>query len=163
MPLYDKPFIENSKAGFKKLKVKHNHPCFTQTSKCMLQSWRANCDIQLLIYDSHPEAPDYQKIAMVVDYVIGYATKGSHMFTEERNQLCSFILNSDNNDQNIRRITRQLMNKCGTNRVVSKQECMVLLLDLDLVKCSDQFHDINVSGSSIICINSSLKRQGIVS
>ena len=163
MSLSDKPFIEKSKAGFKKLKMKRNHPRLSQTSKHMLQSWRANCDIQLLIYDSHPEAPDYQEIAMVVDYVIGYATKGSHTFTEERNQLRSFVLNSDNNDQNIRRITRQLMNKCGTNRVVSKQECMVLLLDLDLVKCSDQFHDINVSGSSIIRINSSLKRQGIVS
>ena len=98
MPLSDKPFIEKSKAGFKKLKMKCNHPHLTQTSKCMLQSWRTNCDIQLLIYDSHPEAPDYQEIAMVVDYAIGYATKGSHTFMEERNQLCSFVLNSDNND-----------------------------------------------------------------
>ena len=58
-----------------------------QTSTEMLRSWRANCDIQLLIYSSDPKNPDPSEIARVVNYVVGYSCKGGHTHVEERNQL----------------------------------------------------------------------------
>ena len=64
-----------------------NHPRMLQTSKTMLQSWRANCDIQLLVYETDPYNPNPEEIARVVNYVVGYSCKGGHTHAEERNQL----------------------------------------------------------------------------
>ena len=64
-----------------------NHERIIQTSTDMLQSWRANCDIQILIYDTDPCNPDPSEIARVVNYVIGYSCKGGHTHIEERNQI----------------------------------------------------------------------------
>jgi hypothetical protein len=69
--------IENDVRGFKKMCLKRNHPKFIQTSLHCLQSWRANCDIAILIYESDPKNPDSSEIAKFTDYVISYACKGN--------------------------------------------------------------------------------------
>ena len=73
--------------GFKKLRMPRNHPRVTQTSIDMLKSWRANCDIQMLLYDSPPESPDMQEISRVTDYVVGYTCKGGKTVKEEKDQM----------------------------------------------------------------------------
>jgi hypothetical protein len=52
----------------------------------MLQSWRANCDVQILIYNSDPKNPDLTDIARVTDYIVAYACKGNATMKEEREQ-----------------------------------------------------------------------------
>ena len=49
----------------------------------MLQSWRANCDVQILLYDSNPKAPDISEISRVTDYVVAYSCKGNATLKEE--------------------------------------------------------------------------------
>ena len=55
----------------------------------MLLSWRANCDVQILVYESDPKKPKYEDIARVVDYVVGYACKGSERLKDEKRQLAN--------------------------------------------------------------------------
>jgi len=43
-------------------------------------------------------------------------------------------------------LARKLLNRAASNRVISKQECMVMLLNLDLAKCTDRFDNISLSG-----------------
>jgi hypothetical protein len=62
--------------AFKKMFLKQNHPKFIQTSLHCAQSWRENCDISILIYESDPKNPDPNEIAKVTDYIVNYACKG---------------------------------------------------------------------------------------
>ena len=129
-----------------------NNKTIVQSSDVMCQSWRANCDVQVLVYNSNPENPDPYEISNVVDYIIGYVCKGSHTFTQEYNQLKQLIdsASEETGDQyDLVRLSRRLLNRCSTNRLISKQESLVLLLDLDLVLSSDRFDHINVSSTSI--------------
>lgn len=53
----------------------------------MLSSWRANCDVQVLVYESNPKRPRFDEIARVTDYVVGYACKGGERLKDEKKQL----------------------------------------------------------------------------
>ena len=60
-----------------------------QISTIQLQSWRANCDIQLLLYDSDPYIPNLSKIVKVADYIVLYITKGNNGYmTEQKMMKC---------------------------------------------------------------------------
>lgn len=78
--------IENDHRGSRKLYLPRNHNRITQTSKDMLQSWRANCDIQILIYNSNPKTPSVAEISKITDYIASYATKGNGTIRQEREQ-----------------------------------------------------------------------------
>ena len=115
----------------------------------MLRSWRGNCDIQVLIYESDPKYPDMREIAKVTDYVVGYACKGGHTYMQDINQMKAMILNAkeetmDNSD--VVKLCRRILNQNAVNRVISKQECMLLLLGLKPFKCSDAMDYISMSG-----------------
>lgn len=69
-----------------------NHTRLNQTALDVLQSWRANCDVQLLIYTSDMNNPSPDDIAQVTDYVVGYACKGNKTLKEERDHAKNFIL-----------------------------------------------------------------------
>ena len=43
-------------------------------------------------------------------------------------------------------LSRHLLNCAATNRTISKQECMVLVGGLDLVKCSETIETVSISG-----------------
>lgn len=75
-----------------RLNQPRNHGRVTQTSMDVLQSWRANCDIQILIYSSDPDQPDPDDIAKVTDYVVGYACKGNKTLKEERDANTRILL-----------------------------------------------------------------------
>jgi hypothetical protein len=47
----------------------------------------------------------------------------------------------------IQRIAKQILNKSSSNRVISKQECMVMLVDLDLVLCSETIENVSISNA----------------
>jgi hypothetical protein len=43
-------------------------------------------------------------------------------------------------------LSRHLLNHAATNQTISKQECMVLVGGLDLVKCSETIETVSISG-----------------
>jgi hypothetical protein len=62
-----------------------------QHSKTLLQGWRGNCDVQLLIYRSHPDKPDITEIENVCKYVVAYASKKNHTSKNEREAIQNII------------------------------------------------------------------------
>jgi len=48
-----------------------------QSSLFLLPQWRANCDVQLLLYESDPQNPDVYEMSKITDYVVSYACKGN--------------------------------------------------------------------------------------
>ena len=60
----------------------------------MLQSWRANVDFQMLIYDNHPDhilATDVD-VHKVTNYVVKYATKASETQLKQKNSIKNFVM-----------------------------------------------------------------------
>ena len=53
-----------------------NSKRFLQSEMITLQSWRANCDVKLLIYETDPSYPDMNEISSVIDYIVSYTCKG---------------------------------------------------------------------------------------
>ena len=62
-----------------------------QHSQLMLQSWRGNVDIQLLLYRSHPNKPDVSEIENVCKYVVAYASKKNHTSKKEKEAMQNII------------------------------------------------------------------------
>lgn len=85
------PYLEETESGFKKLRMPRNHPRINQCSEDMLQSWRANCDIQIFTHESNPDYPDMDEIARVTDYTVGYACKGTQKSKDEKDQIKAFV------------------------------------------------------------------------
>ena len=71
----------------------------------------------------------------------------------------SFSDDTGNGKCDLVRLSRKLLNKAATNRVISKQECLVLLLDLDLVKCSDTFELIGIGDKMALKITGNSKQK----
>ena len=83
-PQLDSPEIKYDHRHALKLYMPRNHARLVQTSTDMLQSWRANCDIQILLYNSDPMNPNIADIARVTDYIVAYCCKGNASMKEER-------------------------------------------------------------------------------
>ena len=78
------PKIVRDQRNYHKVVMKRNHPFMVQSSMDAVRSWRANCDVQVLIYTSNPDDPDPAEIAKVTDYIVGYACKGGKRLKEEK-------------------------------------------------------------------------------
>lgn len=63
-----------------------------QHSRSLLQAWRANADVQLLIYRSNPDMPDVGEIESVCRYVVAYAGKRYQTTRQETNMIQDIIL-----------------------------------------------------------------------
>jgi len=63
-----------------------------QHSRSLLQAWRANADVQLLIYRSNPDMPDVGEIENVCRYVVAYAGKRYQTTRQETNMIQDIIL-----------------------------------------------------------------------
>ena len=84
--------ISKDQRGFNQLCMKRNNERFNQTSLYCLQSWCANCDIQIIVYDTDPKNPDFSEIAKVSDYVVNYACKGNTTLSIEKKNVKDFTL-----------------------------------------------------------------------
>ena len=84
--------ISTDQRGFKQLNMPRNNERLNQTSLYALQTWRANCDIQILIYDTDPKNPNPAEISRVTDYVVEYACKGNATLAVERKHVRDFTL-----------------------------------------------------------------------
>ena len=150
-PLQDEDSIvvdTNTKIKHLKLKRKTSRR-MTQCSRYLLQSWRANCDIQLLIYDSNPDKPNLEEIRRVTDYVVSYTTKVNQSIPEERKVIKEIINNCENQTENdvndLRLICRQVLNSFHNKRIISRSEAMVEIAQLPLIICSETIEPLNIS------------------
>jgi hypothetical protein len=141
--------IDYDTRGFKKLLLKRNHTRLLQTSLNCLQSWRANCDVSILIYESDPEHPDASEIAKVTDYVVNYACKGNTSLAIERKQVKEFTLNCEaetGDEKDVIKTVQKCLNRSVSNRTITKQEAVCQLGKLPLVICSETIDTVSLSG-----------------
>jgi hypothetical protein len=130
--------------------MERNHERLNQTAVDVLQSWRANCDVQILVYDSSPDRPNIAEISKVTDYIVAYSCKGNKTLREEKQHtkhLISAAESTTDDTDDITRVCRQVMNKAASQRLISKQECSVLLADLPLVSCSELIENISITNN----------------
>jgi hypothetical protein len=131
--------------------MERNHSRVNQTSTDLLSSWRGNCDIQLLIYESDPDRPNIKEISRVTDYVVAYQCKGNSTYLEERETTKHIIMNAESGlggKQDLKRVCKKVMNKAATRRLISKQEASVFLADLPLTRCSEFIKTVSISKST---------------
>ena len=120
-----------------------------QASMFLTQGWRANCDLQVLLYDSDPDNPLPEDVGRVTDYIVAYQCKGNETYFQERKYMTDLILHAkekDGSKGDIRTLARQLLNSSVKSRVISKQECMCLLIGLNLYDCSETIETVSISG-----------------
>ena len=86
------PAVKYDLRRAQKLMMPRNHVRLNQSSADLLQSWRGNCDVQILVYDCDPRHPSLSEVARVTDYVVAYACKGNTSVKEEREQNKHLIL-----------------------------------------------------------------------
>ena len=90
-PLSTDPEVKFDHKQSQKLYLPRNHGRLNQTSTDLLQSWRGNSDVQVLVYDCDPKNPNVSEIARVTDYIVAYSCKGNCTFKEEREQSTKLI------------------------------------------------------------------------
>src|SRR6478735_3014231 len=83
-PLRTEPKLVHDLRGFDRLDLPRNHRRIVASSRYLLQGWRANCDIQVLLYECDPMHPNPDEIARLTDYIVAYACKGNGSALEER-------------------------------------------------------------------------------
>ena len=91
-PLRQKSEIIRDKRGFLKLELSRNTKRMLQTSLSLLQTWRANCDLQVMLYDSPPDNFDLSEIARLTDYVVAYSCKGNQTLQAEKDNIKTVIM-----------------------------------------------------------------------
>lgn len=159
--LHEQPQVKFDHRRSQKLYMPRNHPRINQTSRYMLQSWRANCDIQVLVYNGDPKNPDISEIAKITDYVVSYSCKGNVTLKEERQQTKQLVLAAEDisgNREEIQRIAKQAMNKSAAKRLISKQEAMVLLAELPLTQCTESIETVSINNSTQLRVSASTSR-----
>lgn len=132
------PEIVKDPRGYCRLELPRNHPRIVQTSIFLLQGWRANVDIQLLLYDTTFDKTTASDVSKISDYIISYICKGTETSVQEKIRLKDLVLNStectgDIND--VKRVSRHIMNEATKNRIISKQESMCHIGRLPLFLC----------------------------
>ena len=153
-PLRIEPKLVRDLRGFDRLELPRNNRRIITTSKPLVQSWRANCDIQILLYEGNPAHPSPEEIARVTDYIVAYACKGNESLIEEMKQMKALILGMNEisgSSKDVKRIARKLLNKTTKDKVISKQECMCHLAKLDLFLCSEAIETVSISGEYRLC------------
>lgn len=133
-----------------------NNSRINQTSTALLQSWRANCDVQILIYESHPDNFDLREVSKVTDYVVAYSCKGTTTYREEveiNKRLILGMQGTTGDSEELKSLCKHLSNKAASSRLISKPEASVLLGNLDLVVCSDFIENISISDNSRLTIS----------
>ena len=132
----------------------------------MLQSWRANCDVSVLVYDHDPCDISSQDIAAICGYVTAYCTKGNASYKSERNAIISSILAMEDdimNDSNVGtvKLARHIMNSTLKDRIISRSEATCQLLRLPLYKCTESFFPVSLSKYAKLS-NKEMKQKSIL-
>ena len=120
--------------------LKRNDSRVNRRQRLLLQSWRANCDIQPII--------DYNAC---LEYLAKYASKAEKISDVARDAFVSVFENLKGNEQ-MRSVIQKLMIKAVGERDFSVQEMMHYILSLKLISSSFQVVNVSVDGSHKIDI-----------
>ena len=92
MDLIEESILEKDKKGLYHFRMKRTKSKrAVQHSRTLLKSWRANCDIKLLLYFSNPNLPDIGEIEDVCRYVVSYTGKRNHTSQQEKTAMQDLI------------------------------------------------------------------------
>ena len=159
-PLRTEPKLVHDLRGFDRLELPRNHRKIVPTSRWLVQGWRANCDLQVLLYECDPKHPSPCEIARVTDYIVAYDCKGNETIVEEKKQMKALMLASQDisgTTNDVKTIARKLLNKTCKDKIISKQECMCHLAKLDLFLCSESIETVSISGEYCLCTEGEAK------
>jgi hypothetical protein len=93
MELIEKARIYRDMKGISHFRMRRTQSvCLVQHSRSLLQGWRANCDIKLLLYYSNPSCPDISEIEDVCRYVVAYTGKRHNTSQEEKEAIQNIIM-----------------------------------------------------------------------
>ena len=159
-PLRVAPKLVRDLRGFDRLELPRNNSRIIATSKWLVQGWRANCDIQILLYEGNPSHPSPDEIARVTDYIVAYTCKGNESLLEEMKQMKALILgcqDTSGTTNEVKKIAKKLLNKTTKDKLISKQECMCHLAKLELYSCSESIETVSISGEYRLCTSGESK------
>ena len=160
-PMLEIAEVRQDRKRSTKLYMPRNNIRLNQTSTALLQGWRGNCDVQMLVYKCDPKKPDSSEIARVTDYVASYSCKGNYSLKEERQHNRDLIMNAQEQTggkNDVVRVCKQAMNKCAAKRLISKQEAMVLIADLPLTLCTEGFESVSLTNSKPVTLDGEVKQ-----
>jgi len=90
---HNEAYIHKDRRGIEHLRMRRTKSRrITQHSRALLQAWRANVDVQLLVYRSNPNIPDVNEIQSVCQYVVAYAGKRYHTKKSEVDAIQNIII-----------------------------------------------------------------------
>ena len=161
--IYDEDVITNL-AGkqTKVLRLKRKESHLKEASRPMLRSWRANCDMRLIVYEKSPSTVEPEDIAEISGYIVNYCTKGAVSYEKETELISSHILNVQSryaSDQKyeLRSAVSKVLNRVCSSRTISKAEASVFLLNLDLYWFTESITHVPLSKKTIITLSESTK------
>ena len=95
------------------------------------------------------KCPDAADVARATDYIVAYACKGVETLQEEKRQMVALVMQAKEglgDKTDVQRLARQLLNKTIGEKMILKQEAMVLISQLHLVECSESINTVSISG-----------------
>ena len=141
---YPRPLLSNSTLTFEKLTdgsvrgiltSKRNDPRVNSHNRVMLQNWRANVDIQVIV--------DVQACAR---YMAKYAAKGEPR-SKDVQSLFRFCTENTSNNSSGHQVLRRAMLRSVGERDYSAQETGHMLLSLPLSSCTYNFCSVSLTNS----------------
>lgn len=95
-PIQEHATIEKNIRGVEHLLLTRLHSTkINQHSRPILQAWRANADVQLIVYRSNPRIPDVGEIEAVSRYCTAYASKTHQTTRQEISTIQDIIIRYD--------------------------------------------------------------------
>ena len=144
---YPRPLLESSTFEFEKLDsgmirttliTQRNDPRVNSHNRVMLQHWRANVDVQIII--------DVEACAR---YMAKYAAKAEPR-SKSVKTIFKTCVDTLHDDSDSRKALRSAMLRAVGERDFSSQETAHMLLSLPLVSCSYNFVTVSLNGSKMV-------------
>jgi hypothetical protein len=93
----------------------------------------------LILYNVHPDFPDPEEIAKVIDYIVAHACKGNESLNKEKAKIKEYVLGLKGDifqgEIDSKLLARKVLNMNLAERLLPKQECTVRLVGLPLFLC----------------------------
>ena len=74
------------------MEIPRNHLKVVQSLINILQSWRSNYNIKIILYESDPNVVDPLEISQITNYIVTYSYKGHEFLRDEQEQTKTLIM-----------------------------------------------------------------------
>ena len=148
-PLREKPAIIKDLNGSKRLEMKRDHPRMVQISAPVLESWRANCDISLILSESDPKNPSTRDIIPVSKYLTEYVGKGMEGSGALGDVLASVAADANPETSCAKNVVNKFLMKT-VKRDISSAEASHEIAGIPLYRCNHKFVNFSLSGTRML-------------